>query len=241
MWTAADVRAEMLNIGKVLEARRQSVEHSALDEEQVKHETNMVNNCDQRIKVIANLTFIEAKMLYDAIQECKLHDAHKKVLREALDAKLTLPTTVDESNVVLKPQVLTAINNYLTNTEWQILMDPNSSLGKKASTIVKRLRLVGVKSLHEQTAKYAVALMLTTLSNLPNYSVIHQMLQEFKQVFHRDLTKMQVPFVRNYPHTVEELPEAISKAAYSPEGSTSTKRTREFGGDCRESHPFERH
>ena len=55
MWTAADVRAEMLNIGKVLEARRQSVEHSALDEEQVKHETNMVNNCAQRIKVIANL------------------------------------------------------------------------------------------------------------------------------------------------------------------------------------------
>ena len=156
-------------------------------------------------------------MLYDAIQECKLHDAHKKVLREALDAKLTLPTTVDESNVVLKPQVLTAINNYLTNTEWQILVGPNSSLGKKASAIVKRLRLVGVKSLHEQTAKYAVALMLTTLSNLPNYSVIHQMLQEFKQVFHRDLTKMQVPFVRNYPHTVEELPEAISKAAYSPE------------------------
>ncbi len=141
------------------------MEQSAPDEEQVKHETNMVNNCAQRIKVIVNLNFLEAKMLYDAIQECNLHDAHKKVLRETLDAKLAVPTTVDDSNVVLKPQVLTAINNYLTNNEWQILMDPNSSQGKKASTIVRRLRLVGVKSLHEQTAKYAVALMLTTLSS----------------------------------------------------------------------------
>ena len=60
-------------------------------------------------------------------------------------------------------------------------------------------------------------LMLTTLTQIPSYSVIHQMLQEFKQVFHRDLTKMQVPFVRNNPNTVEELPEAISQAAYSPE------------------------
>ena len=187
------------------------------DEETLKHEKNMVNNCAQRIKVIASLTFIEAKMLYDTIQECQLQDAYKKILREALDAKLSLPNTEDDSNVVLKPQVLTAINNYLTKTEWLILTDHNSSLGKKASTIARRLRLVGVKSLHEQTAKYAVALMLTTLTQLPSYNVIHQMLQEFKQVFHRDLTKMQVPFVRNYPNTVEELPEAISQAAYSQE------------------------
>lgn len=187
------------------------------DEETRKHEKNMVNNCAQRIKVIASLTFIEAKMLYDTIQECQLQDEYKKILREALDAKLSLPTTEDDSNVVLKPQVLTAINNYMTKTEWLVLTDPNSSLGKKASTIARRLRLVGVKSLHEQTAKYAVALMLTTLTQLPSYSVIHQMLQEFKQVFHRDLTKMQVPFVRTYPNTVEELPEAISQAAYSPE------------------------
>lgn len=187
------------------------------DEDTLKHEKNMVNNCAQRIKVIASLTFIEAKMLYDTTQECQLQDAYKKILREALDAKLSLPTTEDDSNVVLKPQILTAINNYLTKAEWLVLTDHNSSLGAKASTIARRLRLVGVKSLHEQTAKYAVALMLTTLTQLPSYSVIHQMLQEFKQVFHRDLTKMQVPFVRNYPNTVEELPEAISQAAYSPE------------------------
>ena len=56
------MRAEMLNIGKVLEARRQSVGDFS-DEETLKHAKNMVNNCAQRIKVIASLTFIEAKML----------------------------------------------------------------------------------------------------------------------------------------------------------------------------------
>ena len=83
------------------------------------------------------------------------------------------------------------------------------------NTVVRRLKLLGVKSLHEQTAKYGVALLLSTLTTLPEYKLIHQMLCEFKQVFHRDLTKVQVPFVRNYPSNPAELPKTILEVAYT--------------------------
>ena len=82
---------------------------------------------------------------------------------------------------------------------------PFQHLHGKMNTVVRRLKLLGVKSLHESTAKYGVALLLSTLTTLPEYKLIHQMLCEFKQVFHRDLTKVQVPLVRNYPSNPAEL------------------------------------
>ena len=83
---------------------------------------------------------------------------------------------------------------------------------------------MGVESLHEQTAKYAVALMLTTLTQIPSYSVIHQMLQEFKQVFHRDLTKMQVPFARSYPNSQwKSSLRQSAKQLTSPEGPAAPR------------------
>ena len=97
----------------------------------------------------------------------------------------------------------------MTKNDWKTLDNPSSTYVAKTNTIVRRLKLFGVKSLHEQTAKYCVALLLTTFNQLPSYQVIHQMLVEFKQRFHRDLTKVQVPFLRTYPHNVGGLLEAI--------------------------------
>ena len=216
MWTATDVSNDMLNIGKLLESRRKTMTTTS-DASDNDQEKNMVQGCAHRIKLIANITVVEGKLLYDTIQQCSLSDDYKKILRDALDGKMSVATTDNQSDVVLKPQTLTSIQNYLSRRDWQILDDPKASYLSKVNVVVKRLRTVGVKGLHEQTAKYGVALVLTTLTQLPDHTIIHQMLQEFKQTFHRDLTKVQVPFIRVYPTSASELPETVITSAYSDE------------------------
>lgn len=222
MWTADDVKSEMLNISQLLAARRSATGDSDLEGE-TQQERSMVQGCAQRIKLLASISLLEGKMLYEAIQECDLKDDLKKLLRSALDNKLAAGTNAYDDNVVLKPQLLTSIGNYMTKNDWKILNNPSSTYLAKTNTIVRRLKLCGVRSLHEQTAKYGVALLLTTLSQLPAYKVIHQMLVEFKQTFHRDLTKVQVPFLRTYPENVEDLPAAITAVAYTEEDPVEPK------------------
>lgn len=185
MWTADDVKSEMVNISQLLAARRSATGDEDLDGEK-QQEKSMVQGCAQRIKLLASISLLEGKMLYEAIQECDLNNDLKKLLRSALDSKLAAGTNAYDDNVVLKPQMLTSISNYMTKNDWKILNNPCSTYVAKTNAIVRRLKLCGVRSLHEQTAKYGVALLLTTLTQLPSYKVIHQMLVEFKQTFHRD-------------------------------------------------------
>ena len=224
MWTADDVKSEMLNISQLLAARRSATGDADLDGEK-QQEKSMVQGCAQRIKLLASISLLEGKMLYEAIQECDLKDDLKKLLRSALDTKLAAGTNAYDDNVVLKPQMLTSIGNYMTKNDWKILNNPSSTYVAKTNAIVRRLKLCGVRSLHEQTAKYGVALLLTTLSQLPSYKVIHQMLVEFKQTFHRDwdLTKVQGPFLRTYPENVEDLPAAITAVAFTEEDPVEPK------------------
>ena len=222
MWTADDVKSEMVNISQLLAARRSATGDEDLDGEK-QQEKSMVQGCAQRIKLLASISLLEGKMLYEAIQECDLNNDLKKLLRSALDSKLAAGTNAYDDNVVLKPQMLTSISNYMTKNDWKILNNPSSTYLAKTNVIVRRLKLCGVRSLHEQTAKYGVALLLTTLTQLPSYKVIHQMLVEFKQTFHRDLTKVQVPFLRTYPENVEDLPAAITAVAFTEEDPVEPK------------------
>ena len=199
---------------EVLEVIKKSLENSGENQESQSSQ-KMVTGCCNRIKLLACLSLQEAKMLFETIDACGLETTFKKELRNAVESKLSMGNNNDADNVVLKPQMLTAIEKYMTQAEWQILQNPSSTYMEKMNTVVRRLKLLGVKSLHEQTAKYGVALLLSTLTTLPEYKLIHQMLCEFKQVFHRDLTKVQVPFVRNYPSNPAELPKTILEVAYT--------------------------
>ena len=214
--------SQMVNISQLLAARRSATGDEDLDGEK-QQEKSMVQGCAQRIKLLASISLLEGKMLYEAIQECDLNNDLKKLLRSALDTKLAAGTNAYDDNVVLKPQMLTSISNYMTKNDWKILNNPSSTYVAKTNVIVRRLKLCGVRSLHEQTAKYGVALLLTTLTQLPSYKVIHQMLVEFKQTFHRDLTKVQVPFLRTYPENVEDLPAAITAVAFTEEDPVEPK------------------
>ena len=228
MWTAADVSNDMLNIGKLLESRRKTMS-TTTDGSDNEQEKNMVQGCAHRIKLIANITVVEGKLLYDTIQQCSLSDDYKKILRDALDGKMSVATTENHPDVVLKPQTLTSIQNYLSRRDWQILDDPKATYLSKLNVVVRRLRTVGVRGLHEQTAKYGVALVLTTLTQLPDYTIIHQMLQKFKQTFHRDLTKVQLPFIRVYPTSASELPETVLTSAYSDEDPVEPREIENLG------------
>ncbi len=207
---------------ELLEVIKKSAQGQA-DSQENQSAQNMVLGCCNRIKLLACLSLQEAKMLYETIEACGVESNFKKDLRKAVESKLAMGNTNDADNVVLKPQMLTAIEKYMTHSEWQILVNPSSTYMEKMNTVVRRLKLVGVRSLHEQTAKFGVALLLSTLTTLPEYKLIHQMLCEFKQVFHRDTTKVQVPFVRNYPNNPAELPKSILEIAYTEDNPPCPK------------------
>ena len=108
--------------------------------------------------------------------------------------------------------------NYLTHNDWMVLEDINSSLIQKQNTIAHRLRQLGVVSLHEQTCKAAVSLILHTLSSLPAYDVIHSMVMDFKGAFAASggACKSGI-YINKYPVNPSNLPPQLFKDAYGAE------------------------
>ena len=80
MWNASDVKSEMLSISQLLAARRSATGDEDIEGEK-QQEKSMVQGCAQRIRLLASISLLEGKMLYEAIQECDLKDNLKKVLR----------------------------------------------------------------------------------------------------------------------------------------------------------------
>ena len=129
-----------------------------------------------------------------------------------------MATPTCEKPSIAKPQTLVDIQNYLTHNDWLVLEDINSSLVKKQNTLALRLRQLGVVSLHEQTCKAAVSLILHTLSSLPPYDVIHSMVMDFKGAFAASggACKSGI-YINKYPVNPSDLPVQLFKDAYGAE------------------------
>ena len=130
MWTADDVRKEILDMAEVLEVIKKSLEQSG-DNQESQSSQKMVTGCCNRIKLLACLSLQEAQMLFETIDACGLETTFKKELRNAVESKLSMGNNNDADNVVLKPQMLTAIEKYMTQAEWQILQNPSSTYMEK--------------------------------------------------------------------------------------------------------------
>ena len=185
----------------------------------------LLRNLLTKLQQAAPLKVADATKIYEAVEKASFADNEQKRLLDAVDAAVMADSPQPPETSVLRPQTLTAVENYLTAGDWQVLDDGQASYAAKTRAIASRLRKLGLQSLAEQTVRYCVAILLTRLPQLPTYEDIHKMCGDFKEVFQTaPKAEGRLPFLRVYPDKPESLPELVYNSAYG-EGEQPTAVT----------------
>ena len=153
-------------------------------------------------------------------------------LRVALDEKLVsdmLKPDATEKHNCYGIQKMVWFHNYLTSAQWDTLnsTEPSSWIAK-VDTLVHLLRSLKCDFLHEQSVKWAVALLVAIgaekAQSLPAYKTIFQMVCDFKDAFRaHPPTKATVKGLREYPEFPSALPREIFELVYSADQPAVTK------------------
>ena len=214
MWTASDLVVEIGSIASLLETRLKAF--SAGSQKGKEFEDGIIKNFCNKVKSLPSLTMADATQLYDAVSSSCLSNDQQRAVNDCVDEKLSNPSSASHPSPSgpVTPQLVEHLWNFLTIAEWEQVKDKNLSLVAKSNVIAKRLRLLGVKSLHEQTTGRAVAILISELTTMPEYKVIHQMVDEFKSIFHKNDTKAAPFFVKKFPEKPEQLTDMHFQHAY---------------------------
>ncbi len=137
-----------------------------------------------------------------------------KHIEKALSA---VQEVTPHSVVAVKPQSLLHINHFLTKADWKELDDPNTTWIRKQCLVAFRLKKLGIASMAEQTVKSAVALLLTTLTSIPEHKLIWSMVQEFKATFASVKCDAPHSLMSSYPDLPGKLPQGVFQRAYADE------------------------
>ena len=208
-WTVDDVLLEIQNAAEYMKKRKQL----GLDESR---NTSLIDTINHKTKCIHNMSSKEAGRILDACDV--LPDSFAKTISDVVDRIVT--SMPHEANGGLRvsnePSDCIYMHNLLTKEEWDTIMDKGASILMKMYTIIKRLKKLGVRSISEQTVKWCVAIILSSMSGLPTYHVIFAMVNDFKKLFHSDTTLVsQCTFIAKYPASADLLPPALFKTAYT--------------------------
>ena len=177
-------------------------------------ENGMVDNVVTKIKKM-QLSITNGQELYDYISQSKMSEEHKAKLVLCVDEKLSTPTQEEpRQGFVVKPQLLVNIGSYMTAADWSQLEDPSLSWLAKSTVVIKRLKMLGVRSLHERTSQHCLAALLSTLSKLPDHSMIWEMLLSFKATFKQSEIPHAAPYLQTFPASPQDLPAHIFNVAY---------------------------
>ena len=206
MWAVSDIVLELQSSGKLLAGKGECDPFAAA----------LVQGLCAKIKALQGFNAMHAVEIKSAA-ETSFPIAFQASIGKAVEESL-LATPASEKPSIAKPQTLVEIQNYLTRNDWLVLEDINSSLIQKQNTLAYRLRQLGVVSLHEQTCKAAVAVILNTLSSLPAYDVIHSMVMDFKGAFAASSGACKSGiYINKYPLNPSDLPPQVFKDAYGSE------------------------
>ena len=152
-------------------------------------EDGIIKNFCNEVKSLPSLTMAGARQLYDAVGSSCLSNDQQRAVNDCVDEKLSNQSSASHPSPSgpLSPQLVELLWNFLTIPEWEKVKDQNLSLAAKSNVIAKRLRLLGTGR--------AVAILISELTTMPEYKVIHQMVDDFKSTFHKNDTKA-APFLR---------------------------------------------
>eukprot|EP00434_Breviolum_minutum_P046443 symbB.v1.2.042010.t1/scaffold9006.1/size4437/1 len=137
----------------------------------------------------------------------KLHDAVESASGFGESSIAQLKKGIDDC--------LTQINccKYLTKADWQALS--SETYHTQVTIITKRLRLLGVQSMAEQSIKFATACLLTTYKQPPDSDVIFGIVQDMKLSFASSfINTVGVPAVLKFPEDPNSLDPVLLAHAY---------------------------
>ena len=197
MWPCSDVGQEILAVGECLAKRSKAATKTKCQN----MENGMVDNVVTKIKKM-QLSITNGHELYGYISQSKMPEEHKAKLVQCVDEKLSTPTQEEpRQGFVVKPQLLVNIGSYIS---WLA----------KSTVVIKRLKMLGVRSLHERTSQHCLAALLSTLSKLPDHSMIWEMLLSFKATFKQSEIPHAAPYLQTFPASPQDLPAHIFNVAY---------------------------
>lgn len=206
VWTEKDIISELENSSLFLQKKK-----TASDDRTSEIEGTLVRGIVSKfahLKVDAGL----AMKLHDCVQAASgFGDSSIAQLKKAIDDSLTqIPEAVTTS--VTRPQWINC-SKYLTKADWESLAsEPYHS---KVAIITKRLRLLGVQSMAEQSVKYATACLLTTYTQPPASDVIFAIVQDIKLSFSSSgINTIGLPTILKYPEDPNALDPLILAHAY---------------------------
>ena len=210
MWSCSAVGQEILAVGECLAKRSKAATKTKCQN----MENGMVDNVVTKIKKM-QLSITNGHELYDYISQSKMSEEHKAKLVQCVDGKLSTPTQEEpRQGFVVKPRLLVNIGPYMTAAGWSQLEDPSLSWLAKSTVVIKRLKMCGVRSLHERTSQHCLAALLSTLSKLPGHSMIWEMLLSFKATFKQNEIPHAAPYLQTFPASPQDLPAHIFNVAY---------------------------
>lgn len=207
--SVADIKAEIADIQQLLLTRPVQGVHDRSPTER-----SLVQGLVQKIAFLVSFSTQDAAEVSETVRTSNLHQASKQDLVQAVDDRLLTGSSM--ASVSAKPQYLSDINNYLTEAEWTSLASSDVSYQSKVQIVIERLISLHVHSLHEQTVKHCIALLLAVQfkgQGWPSYSSIHNMVVDFKKSFAAS-EKKGVARLIHYPSSADKLPEALYSEAY---------------------------
>ena len=209
-----DLKQELNAVSGLIQSRRESLNNAATCADKAK-EAALVGNLSKKIKHSLVCSIAEAQSLYDCLKGSPLEDAYKDTLRNSIDTALTSGAT-NAMPVALKPQKLIHLQNYLTQVDWDIIGSPDASYIAKLNCVAKRWKSLGIRSLHGQTAKHGVAVLLCFVAKLPDHALINQMVQDLKSTFQSTASEGidALPYVKEFPGYHTQLPSGLAESAY---------------------------
>ena len=139
----------------------------------------------------------------------------KASVNASIDASLTRDSNNNESAHGPKPQKIN-VSPYLTMSDWDIIKN-SQNYHSKVAAVCKRLRSLGVRSLAEQSVKHAVGAILSGYKEMPDQSIMYQMVQDIKLGFVSHPMVHTGPVVVKYPEDPTKLPGQLYAQSYPNE------------------------
>ena len=224
-WTVQDIRTEVSEVSSLMVARAPPPgSWEAAVESYNRLQSSLVASLCNKIAGILVLSAGGALELMQSVVEATLPETAKGDIQAALDSKLNASSQSSAPRAFgghRRPQQLLFPANYLTAQDWDELMAPDAGLFRLTMIVVQRYKRLGVKSLHEQTVKWAVAMLVCLWTDragkLPSYSQIFELVKDFKKAWETglsDISHVGLQTLYEFPEHTADLPDGFVEKAY---------------------------
>ena len=221
VWSVLDICKKMTDVSSLLSVRMPFAS-SNMDGYMAMAGAMATSICN-KIQGIKPLAAAQAVELYKATSSMQLCDELKALITKAIDECVSCQAHVSTSLQNLMPQSNIFMYNYMTQNDWNMLNSQECTYWSAINVVATRLRLVGVKSLKEDTKKWCTALLLHCFlqksSKMPPYKMIYQLSQDLSQAHASCIT--QTPTNLSCPAKYPEKPHLLGlswvEVAYAAE------------------------